>query len=537
MGKGATMKDIVQENKETKLENSSVNYGTSLYDGLMDAALVGAFQDTVQRYGGAIGEHLVGLTGIDNLRHHEWIRGLSKIADSKVHPDYEYQNIHQQAGFSAEVKSVVRQNGEARIHGDATRTMRTDDLGRVNDPLYDSVKLDEHGTMIDGTGTQIKFLGYSESDPFNEHSAARAFQKLMSDKFAKYHEHHVFIEVPKDQYEGLLVEADKKIQTLHDQLAHVTDPEVRHHLEIQLDRAEAIRQHTRQSMVTSDEAVFAREHPYLSTAQDMGHIAHTAGLQAAEFGAIIGGSMAVVQQTVALLKGEVTGKEAAINIGKSTVKRAGQSYAVGAGGTLLKGAMEQASSAGLRGSSMTGLPQAMVQVGITSSQVLYRYCTGQIDGKTCVQELSLQSANMLSASLFAGIGQVVIPIPIVGGMLGAMAGYSMSSAMFGILQQAFREEGIAINQRQEQETACAQYVAQMKAYREQFESAINTYFSHEKERFQQAFTGMQDGIKVNDTQWVLDMGNSLIARFGGTVTYKNQEEFDALMVSDESLRI
>ena len=186
---------------------------------------------------------------------------------------------------------------------------------------------------------------------------------------------------------------------------------------------------------------------------------------------------------------------------------------------------------------MTGLPQAMVQVGITSSQVLYRYCTGQIDGKTCVQELSLQSANMLSASLFAGIGQVVIPIPIVGGMLGAMAGYSMSSAMFGILQQAFREEGIAINQRQEQETACAQYVAQMKAYREQFESAINTYFSHEKERFQQAFTGMQDGIKVNDTQWVLDMGNSLIARFGGTVTYKNQEEFDALMVSDESLRI
>ena len=98
MGKGATMKDIVQENKETKLENSSVNYGTSLYDGLMDAALVGAFQDTVQRYGGAIGEHLVGLTGIDNLRHHEWIRGLSKIADSKVHPDYEYQNIHQLCG-------------------------------------------------------------------------------------------------------------------------------------------------------------------------------------------------------------------------------------------------------------------------------------------------------------------------------------------------------------------------------------------------------------------------------------------------------
>lgn len=531
------MNDTTQKNKAIKSENHFANRTASLYDGLMDATLVGAFQDTVQRYGGAIGEHLVGLTGIDNLRNHEWVRGLTKIADSKVHPDYEYQNIHQQAGFSAEIKSVVRQNSEARIHGDATRIMRTDDLGRVNDPLYDSVQLDEHGAIIDGTGTQIKFLGYSESDPFHEHSAARAFQTLMSDKFAKYHEHHVLIEVPKDQYEGLLVEADKKIQTLHDQLAHVTDPEVRHHLEIQLERAEAIRQHTRQSVVTSDEAVFAREHPYLSTAQDMGRIAHSAGVQAAEFGAIIGGSIAVVQQTVALLKGEITGKEAAINISKSTVKRADQSYLVGAGGTLLKGAMEQASSGGLREAPMTGLPQAMVQVGITSSQVLYRYCTGQIDGKTCVQELSLQSANMLSASLFAGIGQVVIPIPIVGGMLGAMAGYSMSSAMFGMLQQAFREEGFAIDRRQEVEAACAQYVAQMKAYREQFESAITTYFSHEKDQFQLAFKGMQDGITVNDTQWVLDMGNRIIERFGGTVDYKNQGEFDALMASDEPLKI
>ena len=113
----------------------------------------------------------------------------------------------------------------------------------------------------------------------------------------------------------------------------------------------------------------------------------------------------------------------------------------------------------------------------------------------------------------------------------------MSSAMFGMLQQAFREEGIAIDCRQELEAACAQYVAQMKGYREQFESAITTYFSHEKEQFQLAFRGMQDGITVNDTQWVLDMGNCIIELFGGTVAYKNQGEFDALMASDEPLRI
>ncbi len=506
-------------------------------EGFVDATLEGAFQDTIQRYGGAIGEHLVGLRGIDHLRNQEWVRGLEDIANSKVNPDYAFQNIHQQAGFSAEVKSVVRQNAEARIQGDMTRTMRTDDMGSVNDPLYDSVRLSENGTIIEGSGTQIKFVGYSESDPLNEHSAARAFQKLMSDKFAKYHEHQVLIEVPKDQYEGIVQEADKKITTLHEQINHVTDPEVRQHLEVQLHRAEAIRENVRQSVVTSDESVFAREYPYLSTAQDMGRIAHRAGMQAAEFGAIIGGSIAVVQQTVALVQGKIDGKEATLNIAKATITRAGQSYVVGAGGTLVKGVMEQASSVGLRGASMTGLPQAMIQVGITSSQVLYRYFTGQIDGKECVQELSLQSANMLSSSLFASIGQMVIPVPVVGGMLGAMAGYAISSSMFGMLQQAFQDEKIGKQRRLDMEEACEAYVAQMKQYREQFETAIATYFSNERENFQRAFNSMQSGITVNDTQWVIDMGNQIVSQFGGKVTFRNQDEFDRLIAGEAPLEL
>ena len=292
------LKDHQKSIKEK--HDSQGSNSTMTVDGLTDAALMGALHDTVQRYGGAIGEHFVGLTGVDNLRNQTWVRGLVDIANSKVNPDYEYQNIHQQAGFSAEVKTVVRQNAEARIQGDATRTMRTDDLGRVNDQLYDTVKLDENGGIIEGSGTQVKFIGYSENDPFNEGSASRAYQKLMSDKFAKYHENNVLIEVPKDQYDNLIAETDKNIGKLHNQLERVTDSEVKAKLEAKLERAETLRQNLRQSSVTSEEAVFAREHPYLSTAKDMGLVAHRAGMEAAEFGAIIGGSVAVVQQTVAL---------------------------------------------------------------------------------------------------------------------------------------------------------------------------------------------------------------------------------------------
>lgn len=520
--------------KERELHAST---STMTVDGLTDAALMGALHDTVQRYGGAIGEHIVGLTGVDNLRDQTWVRGLADIANSKVNPDYEYQNIHQQAGFSAEVKTVVRQNAEARIQGDATRTMRTDDLGRVNDQLYDTVKLDENGGIIEGSGTQVKFIGYSENDPFNEGSASRAYQKLMSDKFAKYHENNVLIEVPKDQYDNLIAETDKNISKLHNQLERVSDPDVRAKLEAKIERAETLRQNLRQSSVTSEEAVFAREHPYLSTAKDMGLVAHRAGMEAAEFGAIIGGSVAVVQQTVALLQGKVEAEEAVVEVAKSTAKRVGQSYVVAAGGSLVKGAMEQATHKGVQAASMTGLPQVMVQVAISTSQVLYKYFTGKIDGRECVQELSQQSANMLATSLFTMIGQAVIPIPVVGGLVGGMVGYALSSATFGMLKQAFAEQAMAKERRLEIEAACKIHIQQMNAYREQFETLMATYLAEEKEFFRVTFTGMQDALAVNDTQWVIDTGNEMIRHFGGEVTFTNQEEFDALMEDEEPLVI
>ncbi|NLB80780.1 MAG: hypothetical protein GX800_04030 [Clostridiaceae bacterium] len=43
---------------------------------------------------------------------------MEKIASSKVNPDYRDTNVKQQAGFSAEVKTVARENAEKIIAGD-----------------------------------------------------------------------------------------------------------------------------------------------------------------------------------------------------------------------------------------------------------------------------------------------------------------------------------------------------------------------------------------------------------------------------------
>jgi hypothetical protein len=123
---------------------------------LLSAATDGAAYETVQRYGSAAKEHYVAYSGQDNEAGQALAKSLKSISEEKVNPDYEYQNIHQQAGYSAEVKGTARTNAENIIKGDKTRKVRTDDQGRVNDPLYDTVLVDAEGNVVEGSSTQVK---------------------------------------------------------------------------------------------------------------------------------------------------------------------------------------------------------------------------------------------------------------------------------------------------------------------------------------------------------------------------------------------
>ncbi|HIX80385.1 MAG TPA: hypothetical protein H9980_00200, partial [Candidatus Erysipelatoclostridium merdavium] len=187
-------------------------------DDLIRAGIAGASYETIQRYGDATKQHYVAYSGVDNETDTTLAKGLKQIAKEKINPDYKFQNVHQQAGFSAEVKDVARTNAEKIIDGDKTRKIRTDDLGRVNDPLYDTVSIDENGNIIDGTGNQMKFLGASEKDPTGAGDAARALNKLLSKKFEKYLEHDIKIDVPSDQYDKILQEANSKVEFLSKKL-------------------------------------------------------------------------------------------------------------------------------------------------------------------------------------------------------------------------------------------------------------------------------------------------------------------------------
>ena len=175
--------------------------GNNKYASIKNSAITGAVSQTVNIYGSAVKEHYVSYGGIDNETGKILTKSLKDIAKSKVNPKFKDQNIKQQAGFSAENKYTARQNAENIINGKTNRTIRTDDLGRVNDPLFDHIEIDSKGNIIADSGLQMKFVG---SD------AKSALSKLESKEYQKYIDANAKLSVPSDFYNGIKEEAQKK---------------------------------------------------------------------------------------------------------------------------------------------------------------------------------------------------------------------------------------------------------------------------------------------------------------------------------------
>ena len=134
----------------------------------INATTVNVEKETINRFGSAVKEHIVAYNGIDNETGKTLNRSLKDISNSKINPKYEQQNYKQQAGFSAEIKETARENAKRIKEEKHTRVTRTDDIGRVNDPLYDHVELDEYGNVIEGSGLQMKFVGKNADECLNK---------------------------------------------------------------------------------------------------------------------------------------------------------------------------------------------------------------------------------------------------------------------------------------------------------------------------------------------------------------------------------
>lgn len=509
-------------------------------NGLLNAAIVGGTYQTTQKYGDAVKQHFVAYSGRDNETGINLVKSLKDIAEGKINPDYEFQNISQQSGFAAEVKEVARSNAEAIINDDSTRKIRTDDLGRINDQLYDTLTIDKNGNIIDGTGEQIKFLGSSKDDPKGLGNAKRAFDKLSSKEFKKYLDNDAKIVVPPEQYQGILQEADAEINKLSSQLDRLKNSEKTEEftkIENRIKDLKKLKENLKKASLTTEEAREARLSPKLSTAKDVLKLSHRAGLDAAQTASLIGGSVSIVKNITAVFKNEKNTGEAVRDVALDTGRAGALGYGTGFAGSIIKGAMQNSESTYIRALSKTNIAGTTVNIAITSTRILTNYFNGKIDGVQCLEMLGQEGVGMVASAMFATIGQIAIPIPVVGGLIGGMIGYALSSASYGLLLNALKEKEMAHKERMYIESVCAEHIKMIREYRLEIEKIINQYLSNKLEVFNEAFTGIKNALEIGDIDLFIENTNRITENFGGKPAFSTIDEFDKIMLTKTTIKI
>ena len=390
---------------------------------------------TVQRYGSAIKEHLVAYSGVDNQSGQTLTRSLKSLSQQKTNANYEYQNLRQRAGFAAESMESARTNAERAINGESGRVVRYDDVGTANHPLYDLIELDANGNAVAGTGIQMKFIGGTPQD---------CWSKVTSTKCQKYVDSNTPIQVPSDYYDKMLGIADEQIQKLNNQYQRLLsqgDYAKANAVKSRIEHCEKTKGLLQKSRVSSQEAVYAVEHPEKYTAKEIIKNANQAGLHAAQSGALIGGGVSIIRNVIQLKNGDIKADVAVKNIVIDTAKGAVGGYVVGAGGAALKGVMQNSTSSAVRSLSETQFPSATIGLvyGITKSAVtnFIKYKTGEITKKEMAKSFGKDAVK--GALVTCSMAMIAFPEGAIGVAAAMGVAMYLDATCTNLLDEVFGE--------------------------------------------------------------------------------------------------
>lgn len=484
--------------------------------------------ELVKRFGSAGAEYRKGYVGFDHEAGVKLAKGLKDISQYKVNPQYVEQNLKQQAGFSAEVVATSRDNAEAIIAGSEVRAVRSDDLPQYgpNHNVVDRVKILD-GNIIDGTESQMKFVASRDA----------LFNKITrpDGEFARYR--GVKLELPSEQYEG----AGDVCRQRATELRHNAQraEEAGHsgaatRLRQQAENYEQLADNLLDSGLTTEDAVFYRTHPRLATAVDIARTSHRAGVEGAKTAGAVGLTISLVQNAfdIALERKQTTDalKDVAVDAGKAVLV----GYGSAAAGSAIKGLMQQSSHVSVRALSNTTVPTLALNVCLSLGTSIHGYVKGELDEAQLLEDVGEKGVSMLSTAMMAALGQVVIPVPVLGAVIGGMIGTTLSSFFYQSTLQTRRD--VELSRLDLERVQIVEQAARAEIARQR--EALRTFMSNELAQLSDEttclFTALDSAEGVDELAQAVNVYAELL---GARLPLCSVAELDRLMLSDKPLRL
>ncbi len=547
-----------KEEKESTLKNISVSSATT---------------EVVQRYGSAIAEDVVAYSGHrlntdGTLTSYQ--KSHSKIFTHKINPDYKDSNIAQQSGFSAEVHYTTEKNKENIINNSKIRTSRTDDVKnsdgstRVNDTVSDIISFDEFGNVVAGSEGQMKFVNNPEKlcDKI-----ARGDGNGGKGDLSRYQGKKLLL--PKEQVEDAKKYCEEQAASLKKQAEYAKNPKISEKLKEDAEKFEELSKNIESTGFTREQAKGYRLNPIKETVKNIANTAHDAGIQGAQFGGAIGGTISLATNIYALYQGDKEVGEAVIDCAADTGKAVAVGYATGFAGSAIKGTMEQAhgvlvqraidkagkelskkatekvieevgkSTAGkitktIANLSKTNLPALAVTVCLEFGSIVRQYSRGEIDGVEFMEKAGEKGVGLAASSMMATVGQLAIPIPVVGAVIGGMIGYTLSSIFYNEALSSFKGAKEAHKNYLLVKARYEEAKRQREIYQARLQEAFNIHMAEQKSQITCAFIEIDTALERNDISTFAKNINSLGEMFNKKLIFKNRIEFDAFMQSDNT---
>ncbi len=493
------------------------------YSNITDATTMGSTSEESALYASTNREHFSA-----------WDR-LEEISKRKINPKYIKQNINQQAGYSAEIKEQARVNEHNILAKKGERVWQYDDLSSKqkaqiknlyqnyatpskNHELVDYISVDEKGNVIPGTAVQSKFVGRNGEE---------CFKKLLSKDYEKYFENGAKMKIARNHYGDFQRALNTRIKSLESQIVKqkgLGDFQKAAHLEEKLQKCKTIKAHTRPASATKAEAIEARLNPNLSTAKDVTSISHQAGMNAMQTGMLIGGGVSLATNVYECVANGKDPMKAIKHTAIATLKGGALSYGSAFASSSLGGWMQSSANRIIQSLSKGSAPAMIVGACMANVTILGRYFSGKIDGKELLKQLGKANTTLVSSGAMVVAGQALIPIPVVGALIGGFVGAVLSETFFNAFLKAREEAKLAHQRRIEIEKECRESIRQLEMYQNQFNEVFERYFHGTIKFFNESFDELERALCAGDADLAIGVNNKIQERLGQKPLFDNSKD-------------
>lgn len=273
-----------------------------------------------------------------------------------------------------------------------------------------------------------------------------------------------------------------------------------------------------------------------STLVDM----HQSGMKGGVFGATFGGGVSIVINGTSYVNGDIDLGKALVNTSIDAAKGFAGGYTVTA---MSKGMVHTSSlvfgETFAKALTKSNAPIAMAAGVISASKSLVKYAKGDIEGEELLSEISHTAITSTSAFYYGALGQVAIPIPVVGAIIGAGVGYFIGNMLHSSGLLALGEAEVvklAREQRQRIEAICLASIERSQKEQRILQNYFDTYFAERKEAFDEAFFGMDNAITTWDADQFVQSLEVINQQFGAALQFKSLSEFSTFMKSGQTFK-